>query len=340
MYTSNIKEDLSRRDFTVNAIAYDEENSSYIDPFNGILDIQNGVIRAVGDPVKRFQEDYLRIIRAARFAVTFNFVIEEKTYDAMRELAVNIADHVSIERVVNEVEKLFAKAENPSGFFDILDDIHLLHVYFPIIYKIKNYMQTIHQNSFYHPEVTVWDHIANCLDHSPKDIKLRWAILTHDLGKIHFEKHAGKQFYSFHGHENHEELIVEFFKDLKVSNELIDFCKQIMRYHMRMDKDITKKTIKKIVNLHGPDFLRELIQFSRVDAYASPTLHEIDVVEDLFNKILNEKEPIKPIVDGKFIIEKTGFAGKDIGALKNRCYEYQLETGETDKYKIIEKCLW
>ena len=338
-YTPDIKEDLARRDFTINAIAYNEENNSYIDPFNGILDINNCIIRAVGDPIKRFKEDYLRIIRAARFAITFNFIIEEKTYDAMRELAANMPNTISIERVVAEVEKLFEKAENPSGFFDILDNLHLLHIYFPLLYKIKN-MTKVYQNPHYHPELTVWDHIQNCLNHSPKNKKLRWAILTHDLGKIYFEKVEGKEHCSFHNHQNHEELIDEFFSNLKVSNELIDWCKLIMRYHMRMDKDITKKTIKKIINEHGKEFFKDLIDFSRIDAYASPTLNEIDIAEDLYNKILTEKEPIKPIVDGRFIMEKTGFIGKQVGALKNRCYEYQLESGEVDKNKILEKCLW
>jgi len=337
-YTSDIKEDLIRRDFTINAIAYDEENSSYIDPFNGILDIKNCIIRAVGDPIKRFKEDYLRIIRAARFAVTFNFVIEENTYEAMRELAANMHP-ISIERVVGEIEKLFEKAENPSGFFDILDNLHLLHVYFPLLYKIKD-MKNVHQNPFYHPELTVWDHIANCLDHSPKNKKLRWAVLTHDLGKIFSETVEGKTYNSFHGHQNHEELVDEFFSNLKVSNDLVNYCKFIMRHHMKIDKDISKKSIKKILNSDGKELFKELIDFTRIDAYASPTLHEVDVVEALYNKILTEKEPIKPIVDGRFIIEKTGFAGKDIGALKNRCYEYQLESGETDKSKILEKCLW
>jgi tRNA nucleotidyltransferase (CCA-adding enzyme) len=339
IYTTDIKEDLARRDFTINAIAYDEENCLYIDPFDGILDIKKGVIRAVGDPIQRFKEDYLRIIRAARFAITFNFVIEENTYNAMRDMAANMSNYISIERVVNEVEKLFDKADNPSGFFNILDDILMLHVYFPLLYKIKN-MKTIYQNPYYHPELTVWDHISNCLDYSPKNQKMRWAVLTHDLGKIFYDKFEGKDHYSFHGHQNHEELVDEFFFNLKVSNNLIDFCKLIMRYHMKMDKTITKKTIKKIINFHGKEFFKDLIDFSKIDAYASPVLHEIDIAEDLYNKILNEKEPIKPIVDGRFIMDKTGLVGKDIGALKNRCYEYQLESGETDKDKILEKCLW
>ena len=337
-YTPDIKEDLARRDFTINAIAYDEESSSYIDPFNGILDINNAILRTVGDPTQRFKEDYLRIIRAARFAVTFNFVIEEKTYDAMRELAANMQP-VSIERVVSEIDKLFEKAEHPSGFFDILENLHLLHIYFPLLYKIRN-MKNVIQNPHYHPELTVWNHIANCLDHSPKNKKLRWAVLTHDLGKIYFEKLDGKNHHSFHNHENHEELIEEFFSNLKVSNELIDFCKYIMRHHMKIDENISKKTIKKILNSDGNELFKDLIDFTRIDAFASPTLHEVDHVEDLYNKILTEKEPIKPIVDGNFIMEKTGFIGKDVGALKNVCYEYQLESGETDKSKILEKCLW
>lgn len=337
-YTSDVIEDLARRDFTINAIAYDEENSSYIDPFDGILDINNGIIRTVGDPIKRFKEDYLRIFRAIRFSVTFNFTIEEKTYEAMRELAVNMPP-ISIERIVGEIEKLFEKADHPSGFFDILNDLHLLHIYFPLLYKIRH-MHNIHQNPYYHPELTVWNHIVNCLDHSPKNKKLRWAVLTHDLGKIYYEKFEDKAHHSFHGHQNHEELVDEFFSNLKVSNELINFCKFIMREHMKVSKDITKKQIKKILNSDGVDAFKDLLNFSRIDAYVSPTLHEVDYAEDMFNKILNEKEPIKPIVDGWFIMQKTGLTGKDVGAMKHRCYEYQLESGETDKDKILEKCQW
>ena len=338
-YTPYLKEDLARRDFTINAIAYDEETKIYTDPFDGRKDLHYGIIRTVGNPEDRFTEDYLRIIRAIRFSITFNFVIEENTYYAMKKLALEIPKFISVERVVAEVEKLFGKADNPSGFFDILEDLGLLKAYFPLLHKIKHEMRNVIQSERYHPELYVWNHIMNCLDYSPKEVITRWAVLTHDLGKLFYQKFDDKPHHSFLEHETHVELIDDFFKDLKVSKELVEYCKFVMSNHMTINQGATKKTLKRMVNNYGYDKIQELVRFCHVDIFATSgdnKLFLIDVKTRL-DEIRDYKEPVKPIVDGQYIIEKTGIQpGPEVGRIKEACYEYQLETNETDKDKIWE----
>ena len=338
-YTPYLREDLARRDFTINAIGFDEQSSLYTDPFDGRKDLHYGIIKTVGNPEERFTEDFLRIIRAIRFAIVFNFTIEENTYNAMKKLAFQVPKFVSVERVVAELEKLFEKADNPSGFFDILDDLSLLQVYFPLLYKIKHDMTNIIQNSMYHPELYVWDHIMNCLDHSPKEVLMRWTVLTHDLGKMFYQKFDDKPHHSFHEHETHVELVDEFFKDLKVSTELVEFCKFVMANHMTINAGARKKTLKRMINSYGFDKVQQLVYFCHIDIFATSGENKLflTAVQERLNEIRDYKEPVKPIVDGLFIIEKTGLQqGREIGKIKELCYEYQLDSGETDKEKIWE----
>ena len=166
--------DLKRRDFTINAMAKDGD--TFIDPFNGKQDLNNHIIRSVGNPKERFTEDPLRMLRAARFASQLNFTIEEKTLIAIQILAPLIL-HVSKERWIQEFDKILL-ARTPSIGLDILVQTRLINFIIPELTLQVNY----DQNSPYHT-YTLWEHTKRVVDAMPSDINLRWAALLHDIGK-------------------------------------------------------------------------------------------------------------------------------------------------------------
>lgn len=343
----SLEDDLSRRDFTVNAIAYDEANDEYVDPFNGINDIHNGIIRTVGNPEDRFAEDYLRIIRMIRFAANYNFKIEENTWKAAMKYADRVFTYISGERVFMEIDKAFKK-KNSSRFIEMMDVLGIMKDYFPILKRIKVELFDKYTNPVYHPEGNTWNHIITCIDKADdiEDIetrvKMKWFALTHDLGKIEVCEKNSHGNYSFYNHSDHINLVDEFFDRIPVPNRLIDDCKFIMKNHMSIFRDnVSDKKIKRFINEYGEDKLNTLIQFKEIDSHLSivdSTRKAIESIYNIMKKIKEESPIIKPIVNGKDIMTIFGIKeGREIGRIKNEMYDIQLEFNLNNKQDIIEK---
>ena len=344
-YTLTLKEDLSRRDFTINAIALSNDGNN-IDYFGGISDIQNKLIRTVGNPNERFMEDYLRIIRGIRFATNLGFSIDEYTFEAMKAHAYKIKDNVSVERVVSEVEKVFTCANNkPSIFFEYMKELGILKDYFPLLQRIIDEIGNKFPIPEFHTEGSTWEHIKKCLDNSPNNSELRWFCLTHDLGKlmtavVHPEH---PEYYRFVGHENYSELIVEFFSNLKVSKELVSNCIFIMENHMKVLHEVSYKTLKRLSYEYGFDNVRNLITFSLIDSSMNPNTRNgvtasknYELLQQIIIDTGDNVHTIEPVVDGEFIMNKLNMKpSREVGMIKNMCYEYQLETGSMDKDNIF-----
>ncbi len=190
-FTSSICEDLRRRDFTVNAIAYND-NSGLIDPFDGLLDIEKHIIRAVGNSEERFNEDGLRILRCLRFASVYGFEIDEYTAMSAHMLKDNLS-YVSVERIKSELDKLICGNECTRIMRDFSD---VLSVFIPEIRTIIGY----DQHTPYH-YYDLWEHTLHTIDNIDPDLTLRYTMLFHDLGKpdvrttdsngqCHYKKHA------------------------------------------------------------------------------------------------------------------------------------------------------
>ena len=190
-FGTNLEDDLSRRDFTINAIAQEPTTGGMLDPFHGLQDLQRGLIRAVGDPAARFREDPLRMLRALRFAAELGFHIDAATLAAMREQA-RALEHVSTERIAVEMTRLLV-AEQPAGSLEILCDTGLAEVVMPELLPLRGTSQDDRRHK------DVFGHTLKVVENVPATSLLRWAALLHDIGKpktktvqdgkVHFFRH-------------------------------------------------------------------------------------------------------------------------------------------------------
>lgn len=222
-FVPTLQSDLSRRDFTMNAIAYD---GKYIDPYNGREDIKNKLIRAVGNPTIRFKEDPLRMLRAARFAAQLGFDIEEKTLASMTRNAHSILS-VSKERWVQELDKLLI-SDNVVNGLKVLFETDLIKFVLPELRLQREY----DQNSDWH-ELTLDEHTFGTVAKTPNTLNLRWAALLHDIAKpfVRTENRRGRSNYVFHDVVG-AELIYGIGKRLKWSNERINEVSNLVRHHL------------------------------------------------------------------------------------------------------------
>lgn len=240
-----LEEDLWRRDLTINAIAAETDNSnldSIIDPYGGVEDLINKVLRHVSDA---FIEDPLRVLRVARFAAKLpDFKIAEETLELMKDIVKSEEfKSLSEERVLIEMMKAL-ETEKPSIFFEVLKDIDGLKYFFPELHNLID----VPQNPTYHPEGDCWVHTMLVLDKASefKDMRITFAALAHDLGKGITPEEI------LPAHHNHEEegvpLVEEFCKRLKVPNNLRDCAKIVTRYHLKVHriKEMTPNSIVKM----------------------------------------------------------------------------------------------
>ncbi|MBF0580113.1 CCA tRNA nucleotidyltransferase [Erysipelotrichaceae bacterium RD49] len=219
-FVGDIKEDLARRDFTINAMAWNPK-TGLVDPFGGRQDLQKGIVRAVGDPSKRFEEDALRMLRAYRFAGRYGFDLDPKTREAIQALAPTIAN-VAVERVVEEVQQILL--HSPA----VLDQMtKLLEPWIP---ELDQMLHT-EQNSVYH-YTDVLHHTIDALKHLPNsDPACAWALLLHDTGKP-----KTRQFYNGHDHFKRHEVESEkiakrVVKALKLPRKMSEQIVNLVRYH-------------------------------------------------------------------------------------------------------------
>jgi poly(A) polymerase/tRNA nucleotidyltransferase (CCA-adding enzyme) len=230
-FTRNLEDDLKRRDFTVNAFALDLnkicfENqdiksikSNLIDLFEGLDDLQNKIIRAVGNPIDRFREDGLRSLRACRLASVYGFEIEEKTFEAMKETW-EVAAQVSMERARDEFVKLILNSPKPSLGIELMRKAGLLKLYIPEL--LEGY--GIEQNKYHVHDI--YQHALDTVDVAPSEVRL--AALFHDIGKARTKE--GEHFY---GHDRvGAQMTREIMKRLKFSNKEIEDTVNLVRWHM------------------------------------------------------------------------------------------------------------
>jgi len=223
-FITDINEDLSRRDFTINAIAY--RDGKLVDPFKGQEDLQNHIIKAVGNAVTRFREDPLRLLRAVRFASQLGFSIELATLNALIKKNYKILQ-VSKERWVLELDKILL-SDKPSVGLDYLAYTHLLHFMLPELSLQIDY----NQNSPWH-RYDLWNHTKLVVDATPKDINLRWAALLHDVAKP-FVRRDKVDRSNYIKHDMLGAEIVDKYADyLRWSNERRDSVRNLVKYHMQ-----------------------------------------------------------------------------------------------------------
>jgi tRNA nucleotidyltransferase (CCA-adding enzyme) len=228
-YVQHLQEDLSRRDFTINAMAMDSEGVMY-DFFGGKDDIKMEILKCVGNPKLRFKEDPLRILRAIRFAGKYNLTIEGKTWDYIGKLKFELL-RISKERIVMELDKIIGTEHAITGL-NLLMDSGVLGIILPELTLQKDY----DQNSPYH-DFNLWDHTCKIVANCPaNNIELRWAALLHDIAKpfTRTENTSGHSNYI-----NHDilgaDMSLKVSTHLKFSNTRRDFIFQTIRDHLKPD---------------------------------------------------------------------------------------------------------
>ena len=310
-FVTDIKEDLSRRDFTINAMAYNDR-VGIVDLFGGRDDLDKKIIRAVGDPDKRFKEDALRIMRAIRFASVLSFDIETQTKKAIFNNK-DLLKNVSYERIFAELSKLLL-GEN---VFDVLMEYReIIGVVIPELQAIFH----IPQNTKWHI-YDVWKHTCKSVEAAPKDLALRLTMLLHDIGKAYSKTTDENGTDHFKGHQKiSAEYTKAVLKRLKVPNEIYDrvmFLVPIHDMHIGTDRKKIKKWLSKV----GEDGLRDLIEVKRADKLAqNPEMTErelsnLDVTQKELDRIIQEGEPftVKALAVNGYDLISLGYRGTEIG---------------------------
>lgn len=258
-FSDSINDDLSRRDFTVNAIAYDIAKKTLIDPFHGQTDLAAKIIRAVGRPAARFHEDPLRMLRAIRFAVRLGFRIEPETKQAIVDER-GRAGMLSPERVAQEFDKLLL-SEQPSQGIELLVETGLINYVLPeLLPSIDLEFDPREHKDIYH-------HILQVLDQTPPDLALRWCALLHDIAKPQTRQKINGE-YHFLGHENLGAKIARtVLRRLRYSNEFIDYVVALVRLHQRIpgyEPEWTDGGVRRFVR-DADTHLDDLFRFAEAD---------------------------------------------------------------------------
>ncbi|MDU5107556.1 CCA tRNA nucleotidyltransferase [Clostridium sp.] len=340
-FVTDIKDDLSRRDFTINALAYNEI-AGLIDYFNGVNDINNKLIRCVGDADKRFKEDALRMLRAIRFSCQLSFDIEISTLNAIKKNYLLISN-ISKERIRDELCKILI-SPNPSKGIKLLQETNLLEVILPDINSLVGFSSKCSNHNR-----NVFSHTLKVIDNTNDNLILRLSALFHDVGKINTLTPLNNgSFYGFPGHCLEGSIMAKkILSNLRFDNNTIEIVCKLIEHHLVLNVDTmpTKYEVKKLLNSVGKDNMPLLFALQRADIKSlnnpEPFLKKVSYTESLSNEIIKNKEPliVKDLdITGKDLISILGIKpGKLIGETLNHLLEKVLENPDLNSKESLLK---
>lgn len=304
-FVRDLAEDLKRRDFTINAMAYDPISGILVDHFGGKDDLSLRMIRAVGNPLERLTEDALRIIRGIRFAAQLNFNIESETLKAMSDLS-RLLVHISSERIYSELSRILL-TEKPSVGIELMLYTGALEVIMPELLPMAGFKQF----SPYHDK-DVFFHTMQVLDNTRPYLPLRLAALLHDSGKPHTFSMGEDGIGHFYGHEEASVRIAEgILTRLKADNKTRETTLLLIQKHM-VSLDMKRPVkIKRLIRDFGPDDVNLLFEFKEADHSGKTGGDQADV------KLAKLKDRVKEIIDNKEPLELRDLvlSGNDLLAL-------------------------
>ena len=334
-FTASLEEDLKRRDFTINAMAYNP-SGGLVDLFGGLEDIDRKIIRCVGDPLERFTEDALRIMRAVRFSAQLGFSIEEETRKALKVLAPNLK-HVSAERIQVELVKLLM-----SPHPDYLRTAYEAGITAEFLPEFDACMETS-QNTPHHC-YTVGEHILHSLCHVRADRVLRITMLLHDIGKPVVRKtdENGRDHFKTHGNAG-EKMAGQILRRLKFDNDTIRKVTRLVKWHDDRPEG-TLKSVRRAVNRIGEDLFPLYLEVQQADMLAQSLYRKsekqarLDSVRDAYRQIIEEKQcvSLKTLaVTGRDLIENGYRPGREIGEKLEKLLNLVLEDPEKNQKEIL-----
>lgn len=322
-FIRDLSGDISRRDFTVNALCCDK-NGAVTDMFGGTEDISNKIIRCVGDPNERFEEDALRIMRALRFASTLGFEIEKNTADAIFRKS-NLLEYISVERIFSELKKLIC-GRNAAKVLEDYKDI--IAVIIPEITPCFGFGQ----HNIHHC-YDVWTHIVKSVGNVRPDERLRLAMLFHDIGKPSMARFDEDGTGHFKGHPiKSAEMLTEILDRFHSDNATIAYVRDLVIEHDNRIP-IARKNVKRFMAKHSFDFFMDYLEVRRADTMAQSDymrqekLDELEKLAFIAVEVNNENCCLKLTdlaVDGKDMIS-LGMSGRQIGAMLQRLLDLVVD---------------
>lgn len=325
-----LEDDQNRRDFTINALAVCLNRSRFgelVDPFDGIYDLEDGIVRTPLDPDITFSDDPLRMLRCIRFATQLNFYIEDETFDALERNRERIKI-ISGERVQEELNKIL-KTKTPSKGFVELHRCGLLQLLLPELTDLdiieKGPDGRAHKNNFYHT-LEVLDNVAKHSD----NLWLRWAALLHDIGKTktkRWDSHAG---WTFHNHNIvGAKKVPEIFRRMKLPLDMkMKYVQKLVELHMRpiviADEEVTDSAVRRLINDADQD-IDDLMILCEADITSRNEVRKKRFLENfriVRSKLVDLKERdfrrlLQPVIDGTEIMEMFGLSpSREVGTLK------------------------
>jgi poly(A) polymerase len=331
-YSKDPREDVQRRDFTINGLLLDPISNQVLDHVGGLADLRNELIRTIGAPEKRFGEDKLRMLRAVRFAARFGYQIDPGTMRAIKQLAPQIAQ-VSRERVRDELTKMLTEGHARRAF-ELLDESGLLREVLPEVEKMKG----VQQPPQFHPEGDVWVHTLLMLEMLPPDASrtLAWGSLLHDVGKPPTFRIAPDRI----RFDNHVEVGIAMAQDicrrLRMSNDDTDQIAALVGQHMRFADSLKMKpsTLKRFMRQAQ---FPEHLEMHRIDCLAS---HGDLAIHDFLRKKLEETPPEeirpRPLLTGHDLLAMGYPSGPRFREILSAVEDAQLEGRLATREQAIE----
>ena len=331
-YSKDPREDVQRRDFTINGLLLDPIKNEVLDFVGGRRDLKAGIIRTIGEPRLRFTEDKLRMLRAVRFTARFDYQIDDATFHAIRNMAAQI-HQVSHERVRDELTKMLIEGRARRAF-ELLDESGLLHEVLPEIERMKG----VEQPPQFHPEGDVWIHTLLLLEKLPAGVSstLAWGALLHDVGKPPTFRVAPDRI-RFDGHvEVGVRMAEEICRRLRFSNEDTEQILSLVANHMRFGdvQRMKESTLKRFLRLPRFD---EQLELHRIDCQSSHgELANYEFVREKLQATPREEFRPAPLLTGTDLIEAGYKPGPQFKEMLSAIEDGQLEGTLRSKDQALE----
>jgi tRNA nucleotidyltransferase (CCA-adding enzyme) len=339
-FSNNLKDDLKRRDFTINAMAYSISKGQIVDFYNGQGDIKDKVIRAVGDPQERFTEDALRMLRAIRFASSLGFAVDYSTMQAIITNA-HLLKHISSERIHDEFIKII-ESSNPSTGIGLLSKLGMLQYIIP---ELEEGIDCVQGGSHIYD---VFEHCLQALNHAAEkefSTHVRLAALFHDIGKPRTRRPGQKKAYTFYGHEVvGAKMTKKILERLKFPKTTTDLVVSLVRHHMFFSdtEQISLSAVRRIVQKVGPEHIWELMEVrecDRVGMKKKEAPYRLRKYHAMIEEVLRDPISVSQLkIDGEVMIRDLGIKpGPRMGWILHALLEEVLENPEKNTLEYLKK---